>query len=135
MAYLLIFDLNLKGAMPNGDRVLEISRLALIDEGILGNELDFEFVFHPGRSFLISMKWKNWLWRAKGHTELLGHFFYFGKQFAWLNPGPHLPIAPTKIFQRAKKTLPKYYQNLCFQNFNLALTKNSEASAKLFFSI
>ena len=30
--------------MPNGDRVLEISRLALIDEGILGDELDFEWV-------------------------------------------------------------------------------------------
>ncbi|KAL7076112.1 hypothetical protein ACQ4LE_004192, partial [Meloidogyne hapla] len=33
------------GAMPNGDRVLEISRLALIEEGILGDELDFDITF------------------------------------------------------------------------------------------
>ena len=30
--------------MPNGDRVLEISRLALLDEGLLDDELDFEWV-------------------------------------------------------------------------------------------
>ncbi|CAK5084819.1 unnamed protein product [Meloidogyne enterolobii] len=33
------------GAMPNGDRVLEISRLALIDEGVLGDELDFDITY------------------------------------------------------------------------------------------
>ncbi|KAL3120640.1 hypothetical protein niasHT_007932 [Heterodera trifolii] len=31
-----------QGAMPNGDRVLEISRMALLEEGILGDELDFD---------------------------------------------------------------------------------------------
>uniref|UniRef100_A0A914HT70 Receptor ligand binding region domain-containing protein n=1 Tax=Globodera rostochiensis TaxID=31243 RepID=A0A914HT70_GLORO len=33
-----------QGAMPNGDRVLEISRMALLDEGILGEELDFDIL-------------------------------------------------------------------------------------------
>lgn len=33
------------GALPNDDKILEISRKQLLDEGILGKDFDFEWVF------------------------------------------------------------------------------------------
>lgn len=36
------------GALPSDDKILNISRMQLLDEGILGNDLDFDIISKNG---------------------------------------------------------------------------------------
>lgn len=54
------------GALPNDDKVIEISRNQLVDEGLLGKDIDFELVFQndflPIEDF--QDNFTEWLWRV-----------------------------------------------------------------------
>lgn len=54
------------GALPNDDKIIEISRRQLVEEGILGKDFDFELVFQ--NKFLLGYNFQDhfeeWLWRC-----------------------------------------------------------------------